>query len=171
MGAPKSPSTAKRMSMFFRGKEKKIHAGPNNKGDGGEREVNEAYRDGFDAESLKKIGMYRPQSAQINVKRTAIAKLSQNHFNDKKSASAGSSTTCLKEVDELLAASATSGASLALARKFERLALEAMRGGDASLTVRLLRAAIIHHPDPKGYIEKLRSKEIPVVGGGGSSLL
>ena len=74
-------------------------------------------------------------------------------------------------MDELLETSATSGASLALARRFEQLALRAMRGGDASLSVRLLRAAIIHHPDPKAYIQTLRSKEIPVSDGVGTTEL
>merc|ERR1712168_801967 len=60
--------------------------------------------------------------------------------------------TSLKEADELLAKSSGSGASLALAQKFERWALVAMREGDASLTKQLLRAAIIHHPDPNAYI-------------------
>ena len=71
-------------------------------------------------------------------------------------------------MDELLAKAATSGASLALARRFERLALHAMRSGDASLTVSLLRQAIIHHPDPKAYIQTLRSKQIKNPGGGAS---
>merc|ERR1719244_368661 len=72
--------------------------------------------------------------------------------------------TSLKEADELLAKSSGSGASLALAQKFERWALVAMREGDASLTKQLLRAAIIHHPDPNAYIQRLQNTQIPELG-------
>jgi len=72
--------------------------------------------------------------------------------------------TSLKEAGELLAKSSGSGASLALALKFERWALVAMREGDASLTKQLLRAAIIHHPDPNAYIQRLQNTQIPELG-------
>merc|ERR1719383_1461743 len=96
-------------------------------------------------ETLKKIGIY---SAGLDVKRAAIDKLAHNHL-DKQPQAPVFDSSCQREMDELLAKAATSGASLALARRFERLALHAMRSGDASLTVSLLRQAIIHHPDPK----------------------
>jgi len=105
-------------------------------------------------ESLRKIGI-RPPASGVSVSKAAVKKLASAYV-DKNGPS-----SLVDTPERLFLEARTSGASLSLAQRFERLALNAQHEGKKYLAVKLLRGAINHHPDPANYIEDLRSRTFP----------